>query len=73
MRGEHSQSEIEVRVPWRARLVEEKSAGFLPPCYSCGSWRLEARTPLFAGRAARAGSRRGGGVEKATGEGAAGA
>eukprot|EP00965_Chrysotila_dentata_P004732 154757-Pleurochrysis_carterae.AAC.1 len=31
MQGEPSQSEREVRVPWRARLGEEKSAGFLPP------------------------------------------
>eukprot|EP00965_Chrysotila_dentata_P181554 5993265-Pleurochrysis_carterae.AAC.1 len=31
MRGEHSQNEKEVRVSLRARLAEEKSAGFLPP------------------------------------------
>eukprot|EP00965_Chrysotila_dentata_P064982 2154553-Pleurochrysis_carterae.AAC.1 len=48
--------EKKVSVPWRARLAEEKSAGFLPPC-----------------RAARTGSKRGGGVENATGGDAAGA
>eukprot|EP00965_Chrysotila_dentata_P021707 719010-Pleurochrysis_carterae.AAC.2 len=31
MRGEHSHSEREVCIPWRARLAEEKSAGFSPP------------------------------------------
>eukprot|EP00965_Chrysotila_dentata_P186621 6162246-Pleurochrysis_carterae.AAC.1 len=74
MQGEHSQSEKEVRVPWRARLAEENSAGFSPPSLDlCCSWPLEARTPLLAGRAARPESERGGGVENARGGGAAGA
>eukprot|EP00965_Chrysotila_dentata_P000516 16773-Pleurochrysis_carterae.AAC.1 len=31
MRGGHSQIKREVRVPGRARLAEQKSAGFSPP------------------------------------------
>eukprot|EP00965_Chrysotila_dentata_P012917 426542-Pleurochrysis_carterae.AAC.1 len=58
MRGEHSQVEREMRVPRKARLAEEKSAGLSPPSLVELFVALGGENSLCAGLAARCGSRR---------------